>query len=144
MVHLVNRMFDEMRIDDSASATRTLRAGDLRAWGTVFGNQDSLTAPGESQDATGIVNATMVVLIGSALPGPGRSIHASSVRIEVPLTVGAEMTASIVVREQRDRIVVPVGCCADPAGQIVATTSLELLAPTSACAATCPSTGWTV
>lgn len=132
MSHLVNKTFDELAVGDTASATRTLRIGDLRAWGAAFGNQDSLAAPGDSKDAAGIVTAMMVALVASGLPGPGSAVRAASVRVSGALPVGVEMTASLVVREKHadQGIVVLDGTCTDSAGRIVATASLDVLAPT--------------
>ena len=54
-------------------------------------------------------------------------------QIKGALPIGAAMTARLVVREKRadQGIVVLDGQCTDPAGQIVATAILEVLAPTT-------------
>ena len=92
-----------------------------------------LAGPGESQAAAGIVTAMLTALVGSTLPGPGSSIRAVSVQIKGPLPIAIAMTARLVVREKRadQGIVVLDGQCTDPAGQIVATAVLEVLAPTT-------------
>ena len=133
MTLLSNKTFDQISVGDTAKVTRTLGVGDLRAWGIVFGNQDAFTALGQSQDTAGIVTAILVAMIGSELPGPGSSVRATSVRIDGPLPVGAELTARLVVREKRaaQGIVVLDGTCTDAAGRIVATASLDVLAPTA-------------
>ena len=112
---------------------RTLQAGDVRAWAAAFGEVDMLAGPGESQAAAGIVTAMLTALVGSALPGPGSSIRATSVQIKGALPIDAAMTARLVVREKRpdQGIVVLDGQCTDPAGQVVATAILEVLAPTT-------------
>ena len=131
MQTVVNKTFDEIATGDTASAERTLQAGDLRAWAAAFGEGD-MAGPGESQVAAGIVTAMLTALVGSALPGPGSSIRAVSVQIEGALPIAAAMTAHLVVREKRadQGIVVLDGQCTDPTGRIVATASLEVLAPT--------------
>jgi phosphotransacetylase len=133
MSHLLNKTFDEIAVDDAASTTRTLRAGDLRAWGAAFGNQDILSEAGQSQDAAGIVTAILVALVGSALPGPGSSVRATSVRIDGPLPIGIEITVRLVVREKRadQKVVVLDGTCTDAAGRVLATASLDVSAPTA-------------
>jgi phosphate acetyltransferase len=130
MQTVVNKTFDEIAAGDTASAERTLQAGDLRAWAAAFGEE--LAGPGESQVAAGIVTAMLTALVGSALPGPGSSIRAVSVQIEGALPIAASTTARLVVREKRpdQGIVVLDGRCTDPTGRIVATASLEVLAPT--------------
>ena len=133
MQTVVNKTFDEIVPGDTASVQRTLQAGDLRAWAAAFGDVDMLAGPGESQGAAGIVTAILTALVGSALPGPGSSIRATSVQIKSALPIAAVMTAQLVVREKRpdQGIVVLDGQCTDPAGQVVATAILEVLAPTT-------------
>ena len=63
-------------------AERRLQAGDVRAWAAAFGEMGTLAGPGESQVAAGIVTAILTALVGSALPGPGSSIRATSVQIK--------------------------------------------------------------
>jgi phosphotransacetylase len=128
----VNKTFDEIAPGDSASTQRTLQAGDIRAWAAAFGGADMLAGPGESQGAAAIFTAMLTALVGSALPGPGSSIRATSVKIEGALPIGTVMTARLVVREKRpdQGIVMLDGQCTDAAGQVVATASLEVLAPT--------------
>ena len=43
----------------------------------------------------------LTALVGSALPGPGSSIRATSVKIKGALPIGTVMTARPVVREKR-------------------------------------------
>lgn len=133
MKTIVNKTFEEIAPGDAASAQHTLQAGDVRAWAAAFGDADMLAGPGESQGAAGIVAAMLAALVGSALPGPGTSIRSTSVQIKSALPIGAVMTVRLVVREKRSDqgIVVLDGQCTDPAGQVVATASLEVLAPTT-------------
>ena len=133
MPSVENRTFEEIAIGDAASTQRTLQTGDLRAWAAAFGEGDQLADPGASQAAAGIVTAMLTALVGSALPGPGSSIRVASVQIKGALPIAIAMTARLVVREKRrdQGIVVLDGQCADPAGQVVATAILEVLAPTA-------------
>jgi phosphate acetyltransferase len=132
MQTVLNKTFDEIASGDAASTERTLQAGDVRAWAAAFGEGNRLAGPDESQAAAGIVTGMLTALVGSALPGPGSSIRAVSVQIEDALPIAAAMTARLVVREKRpdQGIVVLDGQCTDPTGRIVATASLEVLAPT--------------
>ena len=129
---IVNRTFEEIAPGDSASIQRSLQAGDVRAWDAAFGDADIADSPGESRAATGIVASILTALVGSALPGPGSAIRTTSVQIKGALPIGVAMTAHLVVREKRtdQGIVVLDGRCTDPAGQLVATAVLEILAPT--------------
>jgi phosphate acetyltransferase len=130
---IVNKTFDEIVPGDTASVERIFQAGDVRAWSAAFGEVGTLAAPGESQVVAGIVTAILTALVGSALPGPGTSIRATSVQIMGKLPIGVAMTARLVVREKRpDRGTVLLdGQCTGPVGQVVATAILEVLAPTT-------------
>lgn len=131
MMIIANKTFHEIDPGDTASTQRTLQTGDMRAWAAAFGDVDMLAGPGESQGAAGIVTAMLTALVGSSLPGPGSSIRTTSVQLKAGLPIGKVMTARLVVREKRSDqgIVVLDGDCTDPAGQVVATASLEVLAP---------------
>jgi phosphotransacetylase len=131
MQTVVNKTFDEIAPGDAASAERILQPGDMRAWAAAFGEADTLANPGESQAAAGIVTGMLTALAGSALPGPGSAIRATSVQIKGSLPIGQVMTVRIVVREKRPDpgIVVLDGQCTDPTGRIVATAIMEVQAP---------------
>ncbi len=133
MLTIANKTFEELAPGDAASVQRKLQAGDVRAWAAAFGDADIHAAPGESQVAAGIVTAILSALVGSALPGPGSTVRKTSVQIKGALPIGAVMTMRLVVREKHSDqgIVVLDGQCTDPAGQIVATAILEVLAPTT-------------
>jgi phosphotransacetylase len=132
MQTLVNKTFDEIAQGDTAAMQRTLLAGDLRAWAAAFGDPDTVAGPGEDQAAAGIVTAILTGLVGSALPGPGSCVRAASVQIKAELPIDSALTARLLVREKRDHgIVVLDGQCTDAAGQVVATATLEVLAPTT-------------
>jgi phosphate acetyltransferase/phosphate butyryltransferase len=130
---IVNKTFEELAPGDTVSAERRLQTSDVRAWSAAFGEVGTLAGPGESQVAAGIVTAILTALVGAALPGPGSSIRATSVQIKGKLPIDVAMTARLVVREKRpdQGIVVLDGQCTDPAGQVVATAILEVLAPTT-------------
>jgi len=133
MQTIVNMTFEEIAVGDAASTERTLQAGDVRAWANAFGDVDMLAGPGERQGAAALVTAILTALVGSALPGPGASIRTMSVQVKGALPIGAVMTARLVVREKRSDqgMVVLDGQCTDPAGQVVATATLDVLAPTT-------------
>ena len=133
MLTIVNKTFEEIAVGDAASTQRTLQASDMRAWAATFGEVDTLAGPGATRAAAGIVAAMLTALVGSALPGPGSSIHAASVQIKAALPVGAAMTVRLVVRAKRPKqgIVELDGSCTGPADQEIATAVLEVLAPTA-------------
>ena len=133
MPSVQNKTFDEIKVGDTASLRRTLQARDIRAWSTAFGDAGLLAEAGHMQGVAGIVTAILTALVGSALPGPGSSIRSTAVQVRAALPIDAVLTAQVVVREKRadGRLVILAGQCTDPAGQLVATAMLEVVAPTT-------------
>jgi phosphate acetyltransferase len=133
MPSVQNKTFDEIKVGDTASSQRTLQARDIRAWATAFGDAGLLPEAGDMQGVAGIVTAILTALVGSALPGPGSSIRSTTVQVRGALPIDAVLTAQVVVREKRadERLVILAGQCSDPAGRLVATAVLEVVAPTT-------------
>jgi phosphate acetyltransferase len=133
MTTVLNKTFDEITQGDAVSITRTLQTGDLRAWATAFGEWNVFAPSGESQVAAGIVTAMLTALAGSNLPGPGSVVRAVSVQVKGVLPIAVAITARLVVREKRTEqgIVILDGLCTDPSGYVIATATLEVLAPTT-------------
>jgi phosphotransacetylase len=133
MPTIQNKTFDEIKPGDTASMQRTLQARDVCAWASAFGDAGMLVEAGETQDTAGIITAILTALIGSALPGPGSSIRSTAVQVLTALPVNTALTVQIVVKEKRPdgKLVVLEGKCTDPAGQVVATAVLEVVAPTT-------------
>ena len=128
----LNKTFAEIAIGDAASVERTLQVGDMRAWGAAFGEVDMGAGPGGSQGAAGIITAILTALAGSTLPGPGTSIRAIAVQLKGALPIASAMMARLVVREKHSEqgTVVLDGECTDPSGRVIATATLDVLAPT--------------
>ena len=125
MKTIVNKTFDEIA---SATPPRSSAPCKLAMSGPgppFSAKRGWSTGPGETQAAAGIVTAMLTALAGSALPGPGSSIRAASVRIMGTLPIGEAMTARLVVREKQPEqgIVVLDGTCTDPSGEVIATAS---------------------
>ena len=133
MTAIQNKMFDEIKLGDTASTQHTLQARDMRAWTTAFGGGGVLVEAGDIQDAAGIVTAILTALVGSALPGPGSSIRSTSVEVRAALPINSALTARVTVREKRahDGVVVLAGECLDAAKQQIASAVLEVVAPTT-------------
>ena len=127
MASVQNKTFDEISVGDTASIQRTLQARDVRAWAAAFGDAS------EMNGAAGIVTAILTALAGSALPGAGSSIRSCAVQVCAPLPIDAELTARLLVQEKRadQTLLTFAGECRDPAGRLVATAVLEVVAPTA-------------
>ena len=131
MQTLLNKTFEEIATGDAVSVERTLVAGDLRAWASAFGDGDVSSGAGQSQGAVGIITGLFGALVGSALPGPGSAIRATAVQIAGSLPIGSPLTMRLVVRGKgpAQGTVTLDGQCIDATGKVVATASLEVLAP---------------
>jgi phosphotransacetylase len=131
MLSVANKTFDEIKVGDVASIQRTLRAGDVRAWATAFGDVGLLAEPDHGAGVASIVVALMTSLVGTTLPGAGSSVRSSEVQVRGPLPIDNVLTVKLVVREKRadEKLVIIDGQCTDAAGRVVATATLEVLAP---------------
>ena len=102
----------------------------MRAWGAAFGDVPLLTESADTAPA-GIITAIFTSLVGSALPGPGSSVRSITVHVKAPLPIDAVLTSKIVVREKLadEKLVILEGQSIGPAGQQVATATIEVAAP---------------
>lgn len=129
---IVNKTFDEIKPGDTASAQRTLQSRDVRAWSIAFGDAAALAEATPMHGTAGIVTALFTALVGSALPGPGSSVRSITVQVKAALPTDAVLTTKVVVREKRadGMLVILDGECTGPTGQPVASTRMEVVAPT--------------
>lgn len=130
---VTNKTFQEIAVGDTASLERTLQLGDVQAWAAAFDEWDVFSAAGESQVAAGIVTALLTSLVGSNLPGPGSVVQSVSVHILGALPIGAALTVELLVYEKRagKGVVLLNGKCTTLMGDVIATATLEVLAPTT-------------
>ena len=109
LVH--NRLFDEIRVGDTATGSRTLTTDDLSLFAVVSGNINPRHLDDEfarETDAPGPIapslwGATVIsAVLGNQLPGPGTAYRSQDLHFERPVYVGDTLTASVTVREKRD------------------------------------------
>lgn len=137
---IANRLFADIKAGDRASAVRTIRTPDLRAWGAAFGDAGIIAGVGAGQADAGLAASLFAALVGTALPGPGATIRASSVSIAAPLPADVPLTVSLAVRETNaaDRTLGLDGEIAAPSGAIVATAAITVTAPDKAISVSVP------
>ena len=144
---VVNKTFDEIAVGDTASAARTLRAGDLRAWGAAFG-ESGRALPARARARMRQASSRHSDLRWSDRRSPVPAVRSAppSVRIKGPLPIGAVMTARLVVQEKRRgpgdrRARRPLHRTRQAI--VFATAILEVAGPHGATGpSTSPSTGW--
>ncbi len=136
-----NRTFAEIRVGDTASLTRTLRAEDISLFAAASGdvNPAHLDRDYAATDrfhgviAHGLWGGSLIsAVLGTELPGPGTVYLAQSLRFLRPVRIGDAITAQVTVCEKdEDRGSLVLDCaCLDAAGEPVITGQAEVLAPT--------------
>ncbi len=106
MSTITNRTFDELKVGDSASLTRTLAPRDLELFAIVSGdvNPAHLDADYAKHDMFhGIIahgmwgGALISALLGTELPGPGTIYLDQTFRFRRPVRIGDTVTANVTV-----------------------------------------------
>lgn len=135
-----NRTFDEIRVGDTASITRTLTEQDIQLFALVSGdvNPAHLDADFAATDmfhrviAHGMWGGGLIsAVLGTELPGPGAIYLGQSLRFCRPVGLGDTITASVTVTEKRDaHHGITLDCrCTNQAGEDVITGVAEVKAP---------------
>jgi len=135
-----NRTFDEIRIGDSATLSRTIAREDIELYAAISGDanpvhvDDGLARASwiEGVTAQALLPAGLVSnLLGNRLPGAGTVYRAHELRFERAIVVGDTITATIKVREKRaeGHVVIFDYSCVNQQGQTVITGTAEVMAP---------------
>jgi phosphate acetyltransferase len=136
-----NRTFDEIRVGESASVTRTLTDQDIQLFAPVSGDvnpahMDRAFAEDDIFDkviAHGLWGGSVISsVLGTELPGPGAIYLSQSLRFLRPVGLGDVITASVTVTEKRrEHHVVLLDCrCVNQHGEEVIVGKAEVKAPT--------------
>ena len=109
-----NRTFDEIKVGDSASLSRTLTREDLALFDGSWGG------------------ALIATLLGTTLPGPGTVHLRQTLNFKKPAVVGDTVTASVTAAAlDPERHRVTFDCrCVNQAGEVVMDGTAEVQAPT--------------
>ena len=109
-----NRTFDEIKVGDSASLSRTLTREDLALFDGSWGG------------------ALIATLLGTTLPGPGTVHLRQTLNFKKPAVVGDSVTASVTAAAlDPERHRVTFDCrCVNQAGEVVMDGTAEVQAPT--------------
>ena len=139
---LENRPFGEIHVGDTASVTRTLTRGDVKAFAVLSGDLNPTHVDDayvrEHGDgrlfAHSMLGAVLISsVLGNELPGPGTQYISQELRFLKPVKADDTITATVTVRECRPETgTVVFDCtCANQAGEIVLRGTAEVLAPTA-------------
>ena len=117
-----NRTFDEIRVGEGASLTRTLTSEDLQLVAAVSGDVD----PAHVE----LWGATLIsTLLATKLPGPGAIRLSQQLQFRRPISLGDTVTASVTATAKDSTTHrVSLDCrCVNLAGEIVVDGSAEMI-----------------
>ncbi len=133
-----NITFDNIRIGQSETVSRTLSRNDIEALAFVSGDLDAYYVGGdagrEAGTSTEAVASEAFVshILNRRFPGPGTRVAAVDLRFRGALTIGDTITATLTVRDKKtDGRLVLFDCrCTNQTGEEVASGTATAAAPT--------------
>jgi len=139
---LENRPFDDIRVGDTASLTRTLTRTDVKTFAVLSGDLNPTHVDDDfaRQHGDGRLHAHSMFsgalissVLGNELPGPGTRYVRQELRFLRVLNADDTITATVTVREKRtDSGTVVFDCtCSNQSGDVVAEGIAEVVAPTA-------------
>jgi len=138
MNSLTNVTFDEIKVGQSISVSRTLSQSDIEALAFTSGDVDAYhldgtngTAPVNSTEAVAS-EAFFAYLLNRRLPGPGTTIIAEDFKFRGRLSVGDVMTATVSVKEKRSEgHVLVFDCrCVNQRDEVITSGTATVVGPT--------------
>ncbi|MDP2882641.1 MAG: bifunctional enoyl-CoA hydratase/phosphate acetyltransferase [Azonexus sp.] len=139
--YLVNKTYDEIRVGDSASLTRTLMPEDVKLFAILTGDVNpSVVDPGYSESglfreviAHGMWSGSLIsTVLGTQFPGPGTILVDQSLHFSRPVTIGDTITITVTAKQKFDhnKHVIFDCVCTNQEGLQVVRGTAEVLAPT--------------
>lgn len=138
---IVNKTYDEIRVGDCASLTRTLMPEDVKLFAILTGSfNESVTDSRYSESgmfrevmAHGMWSGSLIsTVLGTQFPGPGTILIDSSLHFARPVTIGDTITITVTAKQKFDHnkhIVLDCVCTNQENLQVVRGMT-EVLAPT--------------
>ena len=138
---LVNKTYDEIRVGDSSSLTRTLMPEDVKLFAILTGDiNPSVVDPGYSESglfreviAHGMWSGSLIsTVLGTQFPGPGTILIDQSLHFSRPVTIGDTITITVTAKQkfEHNKHVIFDCVCTNQEGLQVVRGSAEVLAPT--------------
>jgi phosphate acetyltransferase len=139
--YLVNKVYDEIRLGDSASLTRTLMPEDVKLFAVLTGDfNPSMVDPQFSESgmfreviAHGMWSGSLIsTVLGTQFPGPGTILVDQSLHFARPVSIGDTITITVTAKQKYDHnkhVVFDCVCTNQENLQVVRGTA-EVLAPT--------------
>ena len=138
--YLENRIFDEIKVGDSASLVRSLRPEDIQLFAVMTGDVNPAIVDPEFAHsgifrevvAHGMWSASLIsTVLGTQYPGPGTILVDQSIHFVRPVTIGDTITITVVVRQkfEHNHHVLFDCTCTNQEGLPVVQGTVEVLAP---------------
>ncbi|MBI2276116.1 MAG: bifunctional enoyl-CoA hydratase/phosphate acetyltransferase [Dechloromonas sp.] len=138
--YLINKTYDEIRIGDSSSLTRTLMPEDVKLFAILTGDfNPSVVDPAFSESgmfreviAHGMWSGSLIsTVLGTQFPGPGTILIDQSLHFARPVTIGDIITVTVTAKQKFDhnQHVVFDCVCTNQEGLQVVRGTAEVLAP---------------
>jgi phosphate acetyltransferase len=139
--YLVNHTYDEIRVGDSSSLTRTLMPEDVKLFAILTGDVNpSVVDPGYSESglfreviAHGMWSGSLIsTVLGTQFPGPGTILVDQSLHFARPVTIGDTITITVTAKQkfEHNKHVIFDCVCTNQEGLQVVRGTAEILAPT--------------
>src|SRR5436309_10562090 len=140
MEMIENRTFDEIKVGDSASLSRTLTREDVQLFAVMSGDVNPAHVDEEYARsdlfhkivAHGMWGASLIsTVLGTKLPGPGAIYLGQSLKFRRPIALGDTVTVSVrATAKDAERRRVTFDCaCVNQKGEVVISGAAEVLAP---------------
>jgi len=138
--YLVNKTYDEIRIGDSASLTRTLKPEDIKLFAVMTGDINPAVIDPEFSEsgmfreviAHGMWSGSLIsTVLGTQFPGPGTILVDQTLHFARPVTIGDTITITVTAKQKFDhnKHVVFDCICVNQEGLQVVRGTAEVLAP---------------
>jgi phosphate acetyltransferase len=138
---IVNKTYDEIKVGDSSSLTRTLRPEDVKLFAIMTGDVNPAVVDQEFAEsgmfreviAHGMWSGSLIsTVLGTQFPGPGTILIDQTLHFSRPVTIGDTITITVTAREKFDQNhhIVFDCICLNQEGVHVVRGSAEVLAPT--------------
>lgn len=141
MDYLENRTFDEIKVGDTATLTRTLTEKDIQVFAIMSGDINPAHVDIEYAQSDmfhkiighGMWGASLIsTVLGTELPGPGTIYIGQTLRFKKPVGLGDTLTVSVTAIEkkpEKNRVI--FSCeCKNQHHDVVMEGQAEVLAPT--------------
>ncbi len=137
MSSFTNVTFDEIKVGQSLTVSRTISRNDIEALTFVSGDIDEAYVEQESvpdrvpSTEPVAAEAFFSYLLNRRLPGPGTTILAHNLMFEGRIVMGEILSATITAKEKRTGGMIVFDCrCTNPAGEVIAYGTATVSAPT--------------